>query len=39
MKYEKDKVYTRIENNEWIDLEEYIRRIVRDELKKENKND
>jgi len=34
-KYKKDVMYTYIpDKNEWIDLEEYVRRIVRDEMQK-----
>ena len=33
-KYKDDALYTVDWNHEWIDLDEYIRRIVRDEFKK-----
>jgi len=34
MKYEDDKLYTEMANGEWINLEEYVRRIVREEFNK-----
>jgi hypothetical protein len=34
MKYQDDKLYTQMADGEWINLDEYIRRIVREELKK-----
>ena len=36
MKFDPNKTY-RYEDGKWIDFEEWIRKIVRDELKKENK--
>jgi hypothetical protein len=33
-KYESNKAYVQLPNNEWIDFEEWVRSIVRDELKK-----
>jgi len=37
MKYKNDRLYRIGETGKYIDFEEWIRKIVRDELKKENK--